>query len=152
MNQNVNMDSRHFCQLKEQLRLSYVYLIKMHIQIYKKYELFKRKFNNDEAIKCIPSVDLYFYDATGKINWNNIQPLMPYDIEKKIKKEYGVLSENEIKLYCLLLFDVPLKDITDILSYTQRSIHSITHKIKQKTGIKNIKSNLKSLLLYEKIE
>jgi len=151
MVQDVNiLDGKHFGQLTEQLRLSYAHLIKMHIQLYKRYEGFKRRFNNDEVKKWIPSVDLYLYDATGKISWNNIHPLMPYGIEKSIKKEYGVLSDNEIRLCCLLLFDVPANEITDILPYTQRSIHSITHRIKQKTDMKDIKTNLKKMLLYEK--
>ena len=151
MVQDVNiLDGKHLGQLAEQLRLSYAHLIKMYIQLCKKYESFKKKNNNDETKKWIPPVDMYFYDATGKISWNNIHPLMPYDIEKSIKKEYGLLSENEIRLCCLLLFDVPANEITNILPYTQKSIHSITHRIKQKTNMKDIKTNLKKMLLYEK--
>ena len=152
MDQNVNIDSKHFNQLTEQIRLSHAYILKIYIQLYKKYELFKKKLNNGVIHNCLPSIDLYFYDATGKINWNNIHPLMPLNIENNIKKEYGVLSENEIRLCCLLLFDVPVNNIADILPYTQKSIHSITHRIKQKTGINDIQLNLKNLLWDERIE
>ena len=147
MDQNEIIDNRNFSHLTEQIRLSYAHLLKMYMQFYKKYEQFKKKFNDDESKKCLPSVELYFYDVTGKINWNNIQALMPRDIEKSIKKEYDVLSENEIRLCCLLLFEVSVNDITYILPYTQRSIHSITHRIKQKTGINDIKLIFKKIVV-----
>jgi len=144
-------DSKHVDQMTEQIRLSYAHLIKNYMQLCNKYKQFKNKVSvNGEEIKTIISfIDLYLYDEIGKINWNNLFPLMPLNIEQNIKQEYGILSENEVKLCCLLLFNVSCNDITNILPYTQNSVHSITHKIKQKTEMKDIIESLKKLLLLE---
>ena len=153
MDKNVSMSSKHFVQMTEQIRLSYAHLLKMYMQLCQRYKLLKKGHSGVEEMKKIfHQVDRYFYDETGKINWNIIHPLMPPNIEKNIKKEYGALNEKEIKLCCLLLFDVSVNNIADILLYTHRSVHSITYRIKQKTGMIDIKANLKNLLLNERIE
>jgi len=122
----------YFDRLTEQIRLSYAHLLKMHIQY------------------CIRNK--YLKNEDNKINWDTIRPLMPPGIEKRIKKEYDTLNEREIRLCCLLLFNLPCKDIVEILPYTQKSIHSITHRIKQKTGIKKIKVGFKRFLFNKKFE
>ena len=76
---------------------------------------------------------------------------MPPNIEQNIKNEYNMLSLNEIRLCCLLLFNVTYSDIADILPFTQKSAHTIAHRIKQKTGMNDIKDNLKKLLIPEVI-
>jgi DNA-binding CsgD family transcriptional regulator len=146
MNDNMKI-SEDLNQLAKQIRLSYAHLLKMHIQYCNRYKNIKNRVKDEELIKDLQQIEQFFYKENGKINWETIYPLMPPDIEKRIKKEYGALNENEIKLCCLLLFNVPCKDITEILSYTQKSIHSITHRIKQKTGMKKIQENLKKFLL-----
>ena len=89
-------------------------------------------------------IDRFIFNEDGKINWESIRSLMPPKIEEKIKKEYEALTENEIRLCCLILFNVQSNDIADILPYTQKSIYSITCRIKQKTGKKNIMEILKA--------
>jgi len=143
--------NEYFVQVTEQIRLSYAHLLKMYIQLCQKYKLFRKRNNEEEMKKYFHLVDQYFYDETGKINWNNIHPLIPPNIEKNIKNEYSELNEKEIRLCCLLLFDVPVADISEILLYTQRSIYSITHRIKLKTGMTDIRKNLNKLLLNERI-
>jgi helix-turn-helix protein len=150
MDQNINY-SRHFDNLIEKNRLSHSYLIKMHIQLCNKYKHIKTRINDGEIKKYFNLVDQHFYNENGKIKWDIIYPLMPSGFEKSIKNEYSELTENEIRLCCLLLFNVQSNDIANILPYTQKSVHSITHRIKQKTGMKDIKVNLKNLLLTEKL-
>ena len=145
-------ESEYFDQLTEQIRLAYVYLLKVHIKYCYRYQFLKSRIRDEELKKDFQQIDQFFYIESGKINWNTIRPLMPPKIEGKIKKEYGELNENEIRLCCLLLFNVACKDIAEILPYTQRSIHSLTHRIKQKTGMKNIKEDLKNIIFYEKPE
>jgi DNA-binding CsgD family transcriptional regulator len=72
---------------------------------------------------------------------------MPSDIEKSIKKEYGLLNENEIRLCCLLFFKVPDRNIAKILTYKQKSIRSIKYIIKHKTGIQDIMEILKKIIV-----
>jgi len=141
--------SEYFDQLTNQIRLSYAHLLKMHIQYCNRYKHFKNRVKDEGLKKDFQQIDQFFFSENGNINWETIFPLMPPEIERKIKKEYNALNENEIRLCCLLLFNIPCKDITGILPYTQKSIHSITHRIKQKTGMKNIKEGLKKFLFFE---
>ena len=137
----------HLEQLVEQIRLSYAHVLKLYLQLHTKYMQIKIKKKDDEIIKYFLLVDQFLYDKTGKLDWKNIGLLMPPNLEYKIKQEYGILSTNEIRLCCLLLFNVPYDDIADILPFTQKSAHSIAHRIKRKTGMNNIKTDLKKLLL-----
>ena len=146
------ISSEYFEQLTKQIRLSYAHLLKMHIQYCNRYKNFKNRVKDEELKRDFQQIDQFFFNENGKINWETICLLLPPEIERKIKEEYRTLSKNEIKLCCLLLFNVPCKDITEILPYTQKSIHSITHRIKQKTGMKKIKEGFLYLLLNEKIE
>jgi len=91
--------------------------------------------------------DNYFCDKTGKLKWETVYQLMPPDIERIIAKEYPMLNENEIRLCCLLLFDVSCFDISEILLYTQQSVYSVTHKIKKKAGMEDIIPSLRKMLL-----
>ena len=145
------METEYFNQLTEQIRLTYGHLLKMHIQYCNRYKQIRNRVNDEELKKDLYQMEQFFYNENGKINWETIRPLMPPEIEKKIKKEFNNLNQNEIRLCCLLLFSIPCVKIADILPYTQKSIHSITHRIKQKTGMRNIKEGLKKLVLYGKI-
>ena len=127
----------------EQIRLSYAYLLEMHIQYCIRYKKFRRRITEEELKRNFLLIDRFFFDESGKINWETIRRLMPPGIEEKIKKEYNILNENEIRLCCMILFNVQSNVIADLLPYTQTSIHSITYRIKQKTGMKNIMESLK---------
>lgn len=142
-------ESNYLEQVTEQIRLSYAHLLEMYIQLCNKYNNIRSKIRDEEVKRYLHLTDRYFYNKTGKFDWDNIYPLLPPNIEKSIKKEHGILAENEIRLCCLLLFDVKSDDIANILPYTQNSVYSITHRIKEKTGIKDIKTCLKKLLLVE---
>jgi len=146
------IDSKYFDLATEQIRLSHSYLLKNYIQLCNRYKHLKNRFKEKETEKLFSVIDLYFYDETGKINWDNICPLMPLNIEKRIKEKYNILTKNEIRLCCLLFFNISYNDIADILPYTQNSAHTIFHKIKQKTGINDITITFKKHLLLEKIE
>ena len=144
--------SEYFDQLTKQIISLHTHLLKMHIQYCNRYKHFTHRVKDEELKKDIQLINQFFFNEKGNINWETICSLMPPKIERKIKNEYDALNENEIRLCCLLLFNVPCKDITGILPYTQKSIHSITHRVKQKTGLKNIKEGLRNILLFEKIE
>jgi len=134
-------------QLTEQINLSYVRIIKTYLQLHNKYKQFKFRNNDEELKKFFHLFDQYFYDNTGKINRDNIRSLMPPNLEKNIKEKYSMLSDNEIHLCYLILFNVSVSEITDILPFTQNSIYVITNRIKRKTGMKNIKDSLKTLVV-----
>ena len=122
----------------------------MYLQAYNKYKHLKVKMNDEKLGKYFHLIDHYFYDVTGKLSWDNISQFMPSNIEKSIKNKYDMLSVNETRLCCLLLFNVSYKDIAEILPYTQQSAHTVAHKIKQKTGMNKIMENCMELLLCEK--
>jgi DNA-binding CsgD family transcriptional regulator len=91
--------------------------------------------------------ELEVYDEKGKINWQIIRRIIPADIEKHIQKAYSMLSENEIRLCCLLIFDVPPKTIDNILKFSQNTIYVTTSKIKKKTGLKDFKEIFRKINL-----
>ena len=134
-------------RLNEQVRLAYAHLLNLHIQYCKIYSEFIFMLNDEELEKDFHIIDQFFCNKSGKINWETIRILMPPDIEEKIQNKYKILNINEIKLCCLILFNVRTTDITDILSYQKGSIHTITNRIRQKIGVKNIKGSLKRLIL-----
>jgi len=100
---------------------------------------YKIGFNKEEAKIFFHPIDVYLHDVDGKLDWKNISPLMPSNIEKKIKNKYNQLTDNEIKACCLLIFDVAFADIAKILSFRQKSICVVISKIKKKTGMKEFK-------------
>jgi len=134
-------------QLEEQIRLSYVHILQTYLQIHKTYKHFREEIMDERLKKNFHLIDHNLYNKTGKLNWDNIRQLMPPNLERLIGKKYSMLNENEIKLCCLHLFNVSGEDITSILSYTKKSVHTITYLIKKKTGIHNIRGDLKILLL-----
>ena len=120
---------------KERIRMSYGYALRTYLQMIKKYKRIKFRIIEDEVKKYFHLLDNHFLDKNGKINWDDIRLLMPPNIEINIKNEYSMLNENEVKLCCLLLFDVLMNDITNILPFTKKSIYVIKNRIKKKTGI-----------------
>ena len=130
-----------------QIRTSHARALQMFLKFCNKYRKLKCEIENEEVKNHLRLLDRFFFDEKGKIEWNIIRSLMPQDIEKRIKKEHGILSDKEVKLCCLILFRIPCVDIADILPYSYKTVHVITHKIKQKTGMKNIKENLNKFLL-----
>jgi len=147
MTHNNMISSAFFEKLMEQHRLAYAHLLKIHIQYCIKYKYFKNRVKDEKLQKDLNLIDRFFFDDSGKIKWDTVRLLMPPKIEEKIKKEFKTLNGNEIKLCCLILFNVPNKYITDLLPYTQTSVHSISYRIRQKIGKKNIKESLKMMFL-----
>jgi len=138
---------KNIAKLREELRLSYANMLEVYVHFNKNYKTLKKQFSEEEMKKYFQLFEFYLYDETGNINWYYVSMLLPPNLEQSIKKEYNMLSEKEIRLCCLLLFDIPVKEIASLLIYKQKSIHSIVYKIKQKTGMKDIKMCLSGLLL-----
>ena len=134
-------------ELREEVRFLYSRVINFYMQSYLDYKNFKKQFNSVEVDKYYYLLDKFYLDNTGNLNWVRIKKMMPPKLEQNIKKTYNTLNEKEVMLCCLLLFDVTVINIANALSYKTRSIHTITHKIKQKTGMKDLRSDLSSLLL-----
>ena len=127
-----------FC-LIEQFRKSYAVNLNNFLKIIKFSDLLKKNKGKDSQLKEQSYHDILpLYDEKGKISWEIIRMHMLSDIEKYIKSEYNTLHENEIRLCCLLIFDVPTKHILNILNYNQKSIYSTSFTIKQKAGVKEI--------------
>ena len=93
------------------------------------------------------SPDFSYYDENGKINWDVISQFMPPYIEKYIHENYSMLNGNEIRLCCLLFFNVSGKTIANILPYKQKSIRSILFKVKRKTGLNDIKEMFEKIIV-----
>ena len=137
----------HLEQFVEQIRLAHERALKTHLHLHNRYKLFKVRFKDNEMVKCFNLFDQLLYDCTGKLDWENIRLLIPAGIEDSIKKEYDMLTVNEIRLCCLLLFNVPYDEIAEILPFTQKSAHTVAHRIKRRAGINNIKTCLKKFLM-----
>ena len=135
-------NSEHFVQMTEHIRLSYARVLKAYLQIHNGYKHIKIGTMDEGLKKTFHWLDQYFYDGTRKLKWDNIRPLMPLNLENKVKAAYGTLCENEIRLCCLLLLDVDTRDISNILPYTKNSVYVVTNRIKKKTGMKNISRSL----------
>lgn len=88
------------------------------------------------------------YDKNGKISWDIIRMFMPPDFEKSVKQAYPILCENEVRLSCLLIFDVPPKNILNILTYNNpKTIYSTSFAIRQKADVKEIREIFKKINL-----
>jgi len=90
---------------------------------------------------------LQVYDENGKISWDAIRLFIPPGIEKAIKSECKEFNDNEIRLCCLLIFDVPTKSILNILTYNKKSIYSTTYTIKKKAKVKKIPEIFRNIIL-----
>ena len=135
----------------EQIRLVHASMLGKWMQFRNIYKSLKIRLEDVSVKRYFQWIDPFFYDKTGKIRWDVIRELMPRNIEKSIKREYDTLSENETRLCCLLLFDVPVYDIADILPYTQKSIYTVTNRIRKKTGMIDIRASLKKFVVCEEI-
>jgi len=133
-------------QLVEQLRLTYSYMLKAHLDICKKYESFKRGLKMEVHRNTIQLTDKFLYGEEGIINWDTILPLLPINFEEKIKKRYAKLNTNEIRLCCLLLFDVDIFDVLCILPYNKNSLQATKSKIRKKIGSSDIIKALTPLI------
>jgi len=144
-NENGNMVAAD--QQKERIRQSYCHILKTYLQLHEKYTSLKATIIDDELKKYFHLLDYLFLDSIGKIKWDSIRLLMPLNLEENIKKEYEMLSENEIRLCCLILFNATASDIAAILPFTRKSIYVVTNRIKKKTGMKDIREDLKSFVI-----
>ena len=129
--------------LIEQIRMTYSHMLKTYLQLYVKQDQF-RAFTTESGLKKSYTIN-NLYDETGKINWDIISHFISPNMEKYVKEEYKMLNENEIRLCCLLFFNLPSKTIASILQYKKKSVYSISFIIKQKMGIKDLR------ILYRKI-
>ena len=125
-------------EMKEQFRLTYINRLKTHLDLCKDYELLKRNLNMEKHGKTIQLINQFLYGEKGELNWETVRPLLPAGLEEGIKKKYDQLNDNEIRLYCLILYDVDKRDITRILSLKKTSIDTLTSRIRSKTGMKDI--------------
>jgi len=139
-------ENKNVIELTEDVRLSYAHALKMYLQIHNEYRHIKFRTTDEEVQKKIPLLDKHFYDGTGKLKWDDIRTLLPPNLEENITKAYKMLTENEIRLCCLLLFDLNASEICDILPYKQDSVYVVTYRIKRKTGMKDITRSLNTFL------
>ena len=142
---------KNSCQLcdllTEQIIQAHCTSIKMYLQFCIKYKQIANQINSEELKRYFSRIDRYYFDDAGKIKWITLIPLIPPNIEENLKKEYDMLNENEIRLCCLILFDVSTKYITEILPFTRNSVHAVASRIRKKTGMKDIREGMKNLLL-----
>jgi len=133
----------------EQIRCNYAHSLKMYLQLYNKYKQIKTitTIEGGELKKHFKIVDQYFYNKSGKLNWDIISLMLPPNFEGRLKKEYKTLNENEIRLCCLIFFNVPNKIISDILPYTQDSVRTIASQVRKKVEMSDIKSRLKDIMI-----
>ena len=129
-NDNKQIDEKVIDRFIEQTRQSYSQMLKMYLQLYKKHELLKH--NN--------------FSEKSKISWDIVSQFIPQDLEKNLKEEYPVLNQNEVRLCCLLFFDLSYKNILEILPYSSKSLGSIIVRLLN-TGI--IASEGKYIALHE---
>jgi hypothetical protein len=100
----------------------------------------------DKHGKTIQLINTFFYGEPGELNWVSIRKLIPANLEGRIKEKYNMLNTNEIRLCCLMLFDVDKKDITHILPLKKNSLSPMVYQIKKKSGINDLKKALMILL------
>ena len=143
----INIHERNLDPLIEQIRVACSHMLKMYLLLYKSYEQLNTDIKEEKLKRRFYSPVFSYYDENGKINWDIISQFMPPDIEKYIHNNYSMLNNNEIRLCCLLFFNVSAKTIANILPYKQTSIRSILYKVKQKTGLKDIKEILEKIIV-----
>ena len=133
---------------KERSMLSYVNSLNMVVLFCKKFRQVAIHMNDTSAKRYLSIINNFYFDDKGRIKWAIIQQVLPPDVESFFNNEYPMLSEREIRLCCLMAFDLPANDITGILAYSnQGSVHTITNRIKSKIGVKNVRESFKNLLL-----
>ena len=142
----IKAQEEHVAQLENQIRLSYALTLKTNLDIFRNYERFKKGLDMDKHGRTIDLVNRFFYGEAGAMNWESIQPLLPGNLEEKIKKEYGALNTNEVRLCCLILFDVDKKYMLRILPLSEKSCYTIKCRIKQKIGAEDIPKALAHFL------
>ena len=133
-------------QSMEQRRSSYAHMLEMYLQLYKRHDQVMSDVK-DEKLKHFYQTGLPYYDEDGKINWEVIHQFMPPDMEKRLEEKYSSLKTNEIRLCCLLFFEVKHKTIAKILPYKPMSIYPTICKIKQKAGIKDLNEVFRFIII-----
>jgi len=149
------MENYHVTPINEHLiedfiahtRQSYSHNLNMYLLLIKTSDPFKRNRKEEQRKGQFHQAGIPIYDEKGKYNWEIIHLFMPQGIEKAIKKEYDTLQENEIRLLCLRLFDVPVKTILNILAYNKKSIYSTTCLVKKKAGVKELWEIFRKIIL-----
>ena len=134
-------------QLIEHFRQLYARNLNNYLQIIRKKKLSNLPDKGGKDSKSLNKNDLDVYDVKGKINWQIIQHIMPADIEQHIQRELGLTCENEIRLCCLLILDVPPKTIDNILTYSQNTVYVTKSNIKKRAEVKNFKEIFQKIIL-----
>jgi len=134
-------------QLIEHFRQLYARNLNSYLESINKKKLSNLTDNRGKDSKPLNKNDLEVYDEKGKINWQIIRHILPADIEQHIQRELGLTCENEIRLCCLLIFDVPPKTIDNILTYSQNTIYVMKSKIKKRAGVKDFKDIFQKIIL-----
>ena len=130
----------------EEIRSSYAHMLKVHLQLYRRHDQFMSDVK-DEKLKQFYRTGQPYHEENGKINWEIIHQFMPPDMKKRLEEKYSMLNEHEIRLCCLLFFNVSDKTIADILSYNQKSIRSMKYVVKHKTGIRDIREMFRKIIV-----
>ena len=134
-------------QLIAHVRNSYSQSLNGYFQLCRRYAQIKKSSFESNQKQFFFKTDSLFYDPEGKINWDNVRQLLPPNMEQHIKGKYRMLKYNEIRLCCLLAFDISPETIASIKLYKKASIPSIKHLIKQKSGIQDFTGLLREITL-----
>ena len=129
-----------------QVRSSYSHMLKEHLRIYKKYDRLKTIQRDEKVEKYFDFDVISYYDENGKINWEVIRQFIPPNMKKRIKEEFNMLNDNEVRLCCLLFFKVSKKTISNILPLKFNSIKPAVFRIRRKTGVENMQEIFKIFL------
>ncbi len=73
--------------------------------------------------------------GSGESVWDILYSMMPHDFEKTIQLKYSQLDKSEVRICCLLYFDLTNKEISFILKFKPNTIHSRRSTIRSKLGI-----------------
>ncbi len=142
----IKESEKNIDELTERIRLSYTCTLKTHLKIYRGYEQFKKININKDNQYIFLLFNAHFYGNIEKIDWDTVRPLMPANLETDIKKEYDMLNSNEVKVRCLLIFDIAYADIIYILKLKRDTAHTYAHRIRNKTGVSDIPEAFMHLL------
>ena len=146
-NESFPINEKSIDLLIEQIRISCSHMLNTYLQLCMKHDQFRVIATDNNSKKNSINSDHSFYDENNKIRWDIIRNFMPPNIEKHIKEEYSMLNDNEIRLCCLLFFNLPIKNITYILPYKKNSVYSVSFMVKQKMGIKDFSELYRKIIL-----
>jgi hypothetical protein len=142
----ITLDENIVDSMIREMRMLFHNMLMAHLHMYDEHTYLKSEALNEKSSKkfYMPG-KISYHDENNKISWDIIRRFMPQDIEEFLQKEYVLLSKSEVRLCCLLFCKVSNQNIAKILPYNQNSIAVTTFRIKQKTGITDIKEIYKKI-------